>query len=191
MSLPEPAARTLAHTRQVVFQGYARDDGLWDIEARMIDTKTYPLYADRGEVVPGQPIHNIAVRVTVDDAFVIREIAATLDSAPFGECQMAGHPAQKLVGATLGPGWRKHIEEAMGGVGGCTHLRELLFNVATAAYQTIPSYRDHQRSLRGEPRPASDEPPYHVGKCMSWDTNGTVVQRLLPQFIGWQPKAKR
>lgn len=35
------APRRLAHTRQIVCSGYVRDDGLYDIEARMTDTKDY------------------------------------------------------------------------------------------------------------------------------------------------------
>src|SRR5690606_22654145 len=52
-----------------------------------------------------------------------------------------GEPMRKLIGLTMGPGWRKAIEGAIGGTGGCTHLRELVFNAATAAFQMIPHYR--------------------------------------------------
>ena len=52
---------------------------------------------------------------------------------------------QQMIGVTMGPGWRQAIERALGGVRGCTHLRELLFNMATAAYQTIPAYRHRLR----------------------------------------------
>jgi hypothetical protein len=43
MPLPAPQARSHLHTRAVVFRGYHREDGLWDIEAALIDTKTYAL----------------------------------------------------------------------------------------------------------------------------------------------------
>ncbi|MEY3991305.1 MAG: hypothetical protein RIS04_68, partial [Pseudomonadota bacterium] len=39
MSLPAPAPRRLSHTRTVVFRGYDREDGLWDIEATLTDVK--------------------------------------------------------------------------------------------------------------------------------------------------------
>jgi hypothetical protein len=92
-----------------------------------------------------------------------------------------------MVGATLGPGWRQAIEKALGNNRGCTHLRELLFNMATAAYQTIPSYKERLRRQAGAPRSASTEPPYHLGKCIAWDFDGPVVARHHPEFAGWQP----
>jgi len=43
MSPPEskPVAREKLHHRSVVCQGFKRADGLWDIEAELVDTKTY------------------------------------------------------------------------------------------------------------------------------------------------------
>jgi hypothetical protein len=188
MPLPAPQPRSHLHTRSVVFRGYHREDGLWDIEAEMSDTKTYPLErSERGLMPPGTPVHGMAIRATVDDAMTIREIASSMDSTPFDECQQGKDPMQQMVGVTMGPGWRQAIERALGGVRGCTHLRELLFNMATAAYQTIPAYRHRLRRQAGLPEPDSTEPPYHLGKCLAWDFDGPVVQRHYPQFAGWQP----
>jgi hypothetical protein len=192
MPLPAPQPRSHLHTRTVVFRGYHRDDGLWDIEAEMSDTKTYPLErSERGLMQPGTPVHGMAIRATVDDTMTIREIATSMDSTPFDECQRGNDPMQQMVGVTMGPGWRQAIERALGGVRGCTHLRELLFNMATAAYQTIPSYKHRLRRQAGLPEPASNEPPYHLGKCMAWDFEGPVVQRHYPQFAGWEPLKRR
>jgi hypothetical protein len=188
MPLPAPQPRSHLHTRSVVFRGYHRDDGWWDIEAEMSDTKTYPLErSERGLMPPGTPVHGMAIRATVDDTMTIREIASSMDSTPFDECQQGKDPMQQMVGVTMGPGWRQAIERALGGVRGCTHLRELLFNMATAAYQTIPAYRHRLRRQAGLPEPESNEPPYHLGKCLAWDFDGPVVQRHYPQFAGWQP----
>jgi len=188
MSLPLPQPRSHLHTRSVVFRGYHREDGLWDIEAEMSDTKTYPLErSERGLMPPGTPVHGMAIRATVDDTMTIREIASSMDSTPFDECQQGKDPMQQMVGVTMGPGWRQAIERALGGVRGCTHLRELLFNMATAAYQTIPAYRHRLRRQAGLPEAESTEPPYHLGKCLAWDFDGPVVQRHYPQFAGWQP----
>ena len=97
---------------------------------------------------------------------------------------------QQMVGVTMGPGWRQAIEKTVGGTRGCTHLRELLYNMATAAYQTIPAYRDKLRVQAGLERINSDRPPHHVGKCIAWDFNGPVVARVYPQFVGWVPPVK-
>ncbi len=192
MPLPAPQARTHLHTRAVVYRGYQREDGLWDIEAEMTDTKTYELdRSERGAMPAGTPIHGMAIRATLDDNLTIREIASASDDAPFGECQQGTDPMQQMVGATMGPGWRQAIEKALGGTRGCTHLRELLFNMATAAYQTVPVYRAHMRRQAGLSDMEGDTPPYHLGKCIAWHFDGAVVQRHYQQFAGWQPLKRK
>jgi hypothetical protein len=59
--------------------------------------------------------------------------------------------------------------------------------MATAAFQTIPGYREHQEKLAGKTIPSAGEPPYRMGKCLAWDFDGPVVARLEPEFFGWQP----
>jgi hypothetical protein len=192
MPLPEPAARTHLHTRAVTYRGYSREDGLWDIEAEMSDTKTYAFErSQRGTMLPGMPIHGMAIRVTVDDSLKIQAVATSMDHTPFGECQGGVDPMQQMVGVTMGPGWRVAIERALGGVRGCTHLRELLFNMATAAYQTIPVYRAHMRKKAGLAESDSEQPPYHLGKCLAWDFDGPVVARVYPRFAGWKPLVRQ
>jgi len=188
MPLPPPAPRQDIHTRSVTYRGFLREDGLWDIEGEMADTKAYEFQmAERGRVVPGVPIHGMAIRVTVDDRMLIHAIAASMDFTPFGECTRGEDPMQRMVGVTMGPGWRQAIERELGGIRGCTHLRELLFNLATAAYQTVFPYRERERQLAGIAPTEAKEPPYHLGRCIAWDFDGPVVERVYPQFKGWQP----
>ena len=40
--LSTPAPRNPLHTREITFQGYARENGLWDIEAHLRDFKFQP-----------------------------------------------------------------------------------------------------------------------------------------------------
>jgi hypothetical protein len=187
MALPEPAPRRHLHTRAVTYRGFLRDDGLWDIEGELADTKPYGFTRSDGSEKPaGEPIHGMSIRLTIDDGMTIRAIATSTDFTPFGECQQGNDPMQQMVGARLGPGWRQAIEKALGGVRGCTHLRELLFNMATAAYQAVFPWRERERRLSGVAPSQATEPPYHLGRCIAWDTGGTVVARLYPQFAGWE-----
>jgi hypothetical protein len=191
MPLPEAVPRQHLHTRSVTYRGFLRDDGLWDIEGEMSDTKAYAFEMnERGHMAPGTPVHGMAIRVTVDDRMKIHAIAAAMDFTPFGECSRGEDPMQRMVGVTMGPGWRQSIERELGGVKGCTHLRELLFNLATAAYQTVFPYRERQRAESGVASGEVKEPPYHVGRCIAWDFDGPVVKRVYPQFAGWQPLKK-
>ncbi|MCH8218951.1 MAG: DUF2889 domain-containing protein, partial [Planctomycetes bacterium] len=54
MPTSDPAPREALHSRAIDCRGYRRADGLWDIEARMTDSKTYAFSnAYRGESGPG------------------------------------------------------------------------------------------------------------------------------------------
>ncbi len=181
--LSAPVARTHLHDRRATYRGYRRDDGLWDIEAELHDSKTAP-FTIPGERAwaAGEPIHGMAIRLTVDDGTVVRAIEVAMDHVPHGPCPQAAAPMQRLVGCRLARGWRKSIEQHLGGIQGCAHLRELLFNMATAAFQTmVPSERPVNL----------EHPPPHLGKCLTWDFDGPVVQRHYPKFYRLQPAAPR
>lgn len=181
--LPTPVARIPVHTRRIAFEGFLREDGLWDIDCELSDTKAEDIQMrERGLLPAGAPLHLLRVRLTVDDGFTIRDVQTTAAAVPFDECHgAAGEPMRKLIGLTMGPGWRKAIEGAIGGVGGCTHLRELVFNAATAAFQMIPHYRAAHGG-RKEDTSSDGKPPFYMGQCMTWAFDGPVVQRLAPQF---------
>lgn len=189
-ALPHPEPREPVHTRAITTQGFLRADGLWDLEAELVDTKAYPTTTngDRPRDA-GEPVHRMQIRLTIDDTLTVRGAVAAMPNTPFAECTPAAEPFGGLVGARIGPGWRKQVDAAMGGVRGCTHLRELLGVMATVAFQTVPGFRRHQRRLLGEEPVASTEPEHQMGKCLSWDFDGPVIARIAPQFIGFRPKA--
>jgi hypothetical protein len=191
--LPAPVARRPIHTRQVRFEGFLREDGLWDIDCELADTKADAIHMrERGLLPAGEPVHLLRVRLTVDDDFTIRAVQTATAKVPFRECHQAGDaPMQKLVGLKMGPGWRKALNEAIGGVAGCTHLRELVFNAATAAFQMIPHYRSTQGyTIRDDLQVTQPgQPPFYMGQCMSWAFDGPVVQRVAPQFFGYRKKS--
>ena len=72
MTLTKPPPRKHLHTRDIQCKGYLRDDGLWDIEGRIIDTKTYSFENfDRGGVASGEAVHHMEIRLTVDRKSVV------------------------------------------------------------------------------------------------------------------------
>jgi hypothetical protein len=183
-TLPAPVPRRPIHTRRIAFEGFLREDGLWDIDCELSDTKADAIHMrERGLLPPGEPVHLLRVRLTVDDGLTIRDVQTAAANVPFQECHVAtSEPMRKLVGLTMGPGWRKAIDGAIGGVAGCTHMRELVFNAATAAFQMIPHYRATQGGRKDDMPKAGDKPPFYMGQCMTWAFDGPVVQRLAPQF---------
>jgi hypothetical protein len=143
----EPA-RTLLHRRSFEFAGYARADGLYDIEGRMTDRKTYAFpNAWRGEIAADEPLHDMRARLTLDDEFRIVAAAVETAAAPYAVCAAITPAFAALEGETIGRGWTQLLRRKFGGVAGCTHHVELLRNLATVAFQTI--YAEQQRRKRG------------------------------------------
>ena len=89
--MPAAANRTgrrLMHTRSVECNGYRRGHGLWEVEARLVDTKPFAQAADRyrEELKPGDPVHDIRLRLTVDETMTIHEAEATMQATPYPTC---------------------------------------------------------------------------------------------------------
>ena len=178
MPLSPPAPRTLKHVRRVNYQGFERSDGLWDIEGELHDSKAYdaPSHRNVGTIrLAGQPIHHMWLRVTVNLELVVQTIEVVMDTHPLKGCRQAEAAMQRMVGCGMARGWRQAIQKNLGGIEGCTHLRELLFNMATAAFQSVPAVFSS-----ADPT----EPPRHLGQCTGWDFNGEGVKEYYPQFYG-------
>ncbi len=201
MPLSPPAARHRLHARTVSCDGFLREDGLWEIEGRIVDHRTYSFDNEwRGRVMPEMPLHEMWIRLTLDDDLTIRAVEAATDQSPFAACPAVLPNFQRLVGAKIGPGFARALREKLGGNEGCTHIVEMLSQVATVALQT--KVTAHARALRraklGQPPgplPAprgarsawaeATEPgkrPPVIDTCHAWASDGDVVRRLLPDF---------
>lgn len=176
MPLSPPAQREHIHTRDIDVRGYRREDGLWDVEAHLRDTKTYGFAnRERGEIVAGEPIHDMWLRVTVDDRLLIHEVEAATEASPFGVCGEIAPAYAELKGLTIGPGWLREARRRAGGVHGCTHLFELLGPIATVCYQTlVRSTTQKERDPKKQPR--------HLDTCHALRTDGEVVREHFAEF---------
>jgi len=106
MPLSNPASRKLMHTRTIECRGFERDDGLWDIEAHLSDVKTTPHSRHHGgrERKPGEPVHDMWLRVTIDLDMKIHEVEARTDEGPYPICGDITPNFRALAGLTIGPG---------------------------------------------------------------------------------------
>jgi hypothetical protein len=182
MTLSAPAAREPLHRREYDFRGYRRSDGLWDIEGRIVDTKSYGFNnAWRGEIAPGTPVHDMWIRLTLDDALTVQDIEVTTDAAPFAICGDIAPSFASVKGLTVGPGWRKQIRERLGGVKGCTHLVEMLGAMATVAFQTIYPARQRQEGSSGMERDEGKVPPM-LDACHALARDGDIVKQHWPKY---------
>ena len=83
MPLTPHQPRKPIHTRAIECKGYQRDDGLWDIEAHLVDTKTYDFAnRDRGDIKAGEPLHEMWLRLTLDLDLKVHDSASYLGTTP-------------------------------------------------------------------------------------------------------------
>ncbi len=157
MPLTPPAERELTHLRDITLRGYQRRDGLFDIEAHIRDTKTLGFKnVDRGGwIEPGEPLHDMWLRLTIDMDMTIVACEAVTEYGPFAICRDGAQNFSRLAGLAIKPGFLREATARVGGTEGCTHLRELLQQVATTAFQTLWPVRmrraeERRRQLAGQ-----------------------------------------
>ena len=178
MPLPLATPRKRIHTRKIEIHGFEREDGLWEIEGHLTDQKNYAFPNQyRGEIPAGKPIHDMSLRISVDDKFVIQNVVAISDGTPFSICPEATASYENLKGLCIASGWRREIRKHVGDVKGCTHLTALLNEVATVAFQTI--YPILHRGKASEP--AASKPDL-LDSCHAFASDSDVVKRHWPDF---------
>ncbi len=179
MPLPQTVDREEVHQRQIVMKAYRRSDGLYDIEARLVDTKTEPFLSPlaQAERLPGDPVHDIWVRLVIDEWFEIKDVMASSDATPFAVCTQAPPTLQSLIGAKIGAGWSKLVREKLKGAAGCTHMMELLGPMATTAYQALWPVT----SKRPQPVDANGRPT-KIDSCFAYASHTEIVATLWPEY---------
>ena len=101
-------------------------------------------------------------------------MAASVEAFPYPDgCARIGPDYGKLVGANLVDGFRKTVQERLGGVRGCTHLTELVLFLPTAAIQTFATF---------VPEISGEEKPFQLDRCHALETQSPTVRRYYPRW---------
>jgi hypothetical protein len=196
MPLSDPAPRQLLHRRDIQLRGYHRADGLFDIEAHLTDTKDTPFEHDtHGPVPGGTPIHDMWLRLTVGENMVIVAAEAVSDHTPYAICPTAAPNFAALAGLKIGPGFNRAVAERVGGTHGCTHLREVLGQMATVVYQTLYPFRAEKERAEAARRVAAGEAPPRkvpalVGSCIAYAPDSPVTLKRWPWLQDGAPAAE-
>lgn len=183
--LPEASSpREVWHQRRIACTGYARADGLWDIEAELVDTKGHVMVTgDRPHIAPGEPLHHFQLRLTIDSGLTIRHAQARTLAAPAWSCPEIAAAYGQLEGMRIGGGFLAEVRERFKGVAGCTHLSELIGPLATTAIQTLgPLMAEREQAARaavpvGMPMPR----PKMLNSCHTYRSDGPAVRRKFPE----------
>lgn len=181
MPLPPPdVAREPLHTRVINVHSFAREDGLMDLEAELIDTKAYDFPERDGNVhIAGEPVHHMHLRVTIDTSFTIQAAEACYDAAPYGPlCSAIAPDYSGLVGMNLLRNFRQVVKDHFARTAGCTHLTELSYVLPTVAVQSMARQRRER-----EQKQAATKRPFQLDGCHALRVDGPIVQAYFPVWF--------
>jgi Protein of unknown function (DUF2889) len=186
MALPAAAsARQLRHRRSIDVQIYARGNGLWEVDARLSDVRPRETpMADR-VLPPGAPIHDMLLRLVIDERFEVLEAGAETLAMPYpGACEHHGDSYGRLVGLNLLRNFRRAVHERVGGSKACTHITELAQVLPTSVLQ---AFAGDVIDTRGD-APDSTR-PFQIDRCHALVESGETVRTHYPRWYRAAPPA--
>lgn len=166
------------HFRRIDMRAFRRDDGLFEVEGRVVDRKPYDFGPVVGshKVLANQPIHDMGVRLVFDERLVVQDVSTFTNASPYGSCPEGGRALQSLKGLQMTSGWGKEVRSRLGGSSSCTHLRELLVPMATVAYQSLAVvHLDKPEQLDANGRPVK------IDSCYAYGATQELVRVRWPQ----------
>lgn len=176
--------RRLLHTRRVECAGYEREDGLFEIEGRLLDTKGEQTDFPYGPIIAGGTLHHMRLLMVLDRKLVIQSVEAVTEQAPTPVCGQITAAYRALAGLQIGAGFKKRVAERVGGLNGCTHLTELLGPMATTAIQTLAPIVQKRLRQRAATDPDFEMPRHWViGSCHAYRPGGDAARRVSE----WRP----
>jgi hypothetical protein len=178
--------RELVHTRQICCRAFRRKNGLLEIEATVTDLKGQAVpFRSQPPVRPGELMHNMILTLTVDDDFLIHDVAARTLQGPWAMCGGVDEAYRKLIGLRIGAGFSQQVRELLGGVQGCTHITELVSQAANTYMQA--SWPDRiSRQLVAEPDPRrwpERNTPKFINQCHAWRQDGQTLAQEYPELL--------
>ena len=184
MALPTAAPeRQLKHRRRIDVQIYSRGNGQWEVEARITDVRTRETRLASGSLPAGMPIHDMLLRLVVDERFNIVEAGAQTEAMPYsGECDAYGDAYARLVGLNLMRGFRQAVKERLGGVQGCTHITELTQVLPTAVVQAFAG-----DVIDTDGGSVDSEKPFQIDRCHALRSDGVAVRTYYPRWYRAAP----
>lgn len=179
MSLPAAApGRQLKHRRTIDVQVFARGNGLWEVDARLTDVKTRDAQLGSGLRRAGEPIHEMLLRLVIDEQMNILEAGSETLWMPYiGECDSHGDAYRQLVGLNLRDGFRDAVRRRLGGVRGCTHITEMTQVLPTAVIQAFAG-----DVFRTTDNPDVDHPPFQLNRCHALRFDRNAVKAHYPRW---------
>jgi len=177
---PSSPNRRLVHRRSLSVEVYAREDGLWDLQAELRDVKTRDLTLSERTRPAGIPVHDMLLIVTIDDALNIVDARSHTLFSPYDTCGDHDDAYRRLIGLNLLRGFRSAVRERLGGVLGCTHLTELTQVLPTAAIQGLAGLTTITLPVAETERAAGM--PFQLNRCHALRLDSPAVAEFYPRW---------
>ncbi len=180
--------RRHVHTRNIRAEVFAREDGLWDVEAELVDTKARDFRLATGIRAAGEPIHHMKLRITIDTSLTLVDAEARSVRVPYpGSCELIEPEYRRLIGLNLMKNFRREVRERLGGVAGCTHMTELTDMLPTAAIQAfagevIRTRDDPSDDAAARADEAVETRPFQLDRCHALRSDGPAVAEFYPRW---------
>jgi len=166
------------HRRAFDVQVFARDDGLFDVGASLIDTKSHDVPLAGSLRKAGDPIHEMRLHLTVDPTLTITAASSETLWMPYvPACGTHGDAYAQLIGLNLLKGFRQAVGERLGSTRGCTHLTELSQILPTAVIQAMAGSVIDPREGDG-----NGNPPFQLDRCHALRRDGATVAQFYPRW---------
>jgi hypothetical protein len=178
---PPSSRRALKHTRAIQIEAFARDDGLWDIDAHITDIKTRDMTLASGTRPAGEPVHDLSLRLTIDTSLNVVGAEAVSDAVPYpGFCNTIGPAYRNLIGLNLLKGFREGVRQRLSGINGCTHLTDLAGLLPTATIQAMAG--DVLDTRDGAATEQQSQKPFQLDRCHALRSDGAAVAQYYPRW---------
>ena len=168
----EKNVKKMIHQRKMDITGFQISANEFEIQGVLHDIRGHDMnLIDRGGLLPaGNPLHSMTLTLFINDKMYINQAEAITHASPFNLCKSVNPNYLGLVGITIGTGWNRKIKEILAHEKGCTHLNEMLSQMATVAFQTVWGSR-----------PASNETidARVINSCYGYQETGEVVLRYF------------
>jgi Protein of unknown function (DUF2889) len=175
---PSEVSRELKHTRTLRVDVYHRNDGLWDVEARLSDIKTKDIKLAEEVRVMGDPIHDMTVCLTINEQFDVLAAKANSNRVPYpGYCEAITPSYGQLVGLNLLKNFNREVRARLSKTSGCTHITELTAVMPTAAVQAFSGEVSRPQTLS-----KADAPPFYIDSCHALMRCGDAVKTYYPKW---------
>ena len=176
------------HRRAIDVQVFAREDGQFDVEARLIDAKTRDVTVGGTLRPAGEPLHEMVLGLVINAELDILAAGSVTLAMPYpGQCEEHGDAYAQLTGLNLMRGFRGAVKERLSGTLGCTHLTELCSVLPTAVIQALAGEVLSTQEGAGD-ESAAEHPPFQLDRCHALRSDGPAVQIHYPRW--YRPSAQ-